>query len=79
MDNKTAARGGYRVYGPTLCGDGETHLWYFPTLEMAEHFCRCNCPETLGEYTIMKFVSLCRPAPRPVEFIPAEPEEPEGR
>jgi hypothetical protein len=69
---------GFRVYGPTLYGNGEKHLWYFTTLKEAEHFCRCNCPSTEGEYEILKFVSRCRIAPRPVEFIPADDAIEEG-
>lgn len=48
---------GYRVVGPNNF-DGESHGWAFPTKKLAEQFARFMCADTLGDYEVLKFVSI---------------------
>lgn len=51
--------------------NGETHYWYFGTLESANAFAKQQCEATGAEIDVVKYVGSWRIAAPPVEFIPA--------
>lgn len=81
-------RDGYRVFGPSLSavrgGIERDHntvgLWYFPTLDAANHFAGALARETGQEIQVLKFVGSWA---APVEWTPADdapaPVAPAGR
>ena len=68
--NTAKVRSGFRVFGPTLTG--ETHLWYFPTLNDANAFAKQLCEAVRDEVVVMKYLGSWEPSAPPVEFIKAK-------
>jgi hypothetical protein len=62
------AKGGVKVIGPNT-SNGNLSVWHFDNAEAAEHFCKCNIPETGGCYLVVSMIAAYRREPLPVQKI----------
>lgn len=72
-------RSGYRVVGyalrdlhPTMMLRPEINIWYFSTLEEANHFAKQLAEDSDQEVDVYKFVGSWRMTRNPVEFVSSE-------
>lgn len=67
----TKIRSGFRVMGNNTV-DGRHHVWYFPSLEMANAFAKQLSEDTGKEVDVAKYLGSWRRAAPPTEFVPSE-------
>lgn len=65
------SRCGYRVIGKNT-SDWQLNMWYFPTLETANHFAKQLATDTEQEVTVTKYIGTWRRASLPLDFIQSE-------